>query len=130
MSAPHSGTWIGTILNLENGSSAQFVMIIKVSDDGSFTGDITPDFLGARAQARHTVEGRYSPYGTLHIRYAPDESRVGLFDGQFQAPDPLHGVMWGTMVLTQGDYQQRASASLLYLGGGVQKAQNGHVWGK
>jgi hypothetical protein len=129
MSAPHSGTWIGTAVNLENGSSAQFVMNIKVSDDGSFTGEITPDFLGTQTQGRPIVEGRYSPYGTLHIRYAPDHSRVALFDGRFQAPDPSHGVMWGTMLLSHGDYHQRATASFLFLGG-VQKAANGHVWGK
>ncbi len=129
MSAPHSGTWIGTVVNLDNGSSAQFVMNIEVSEDGSFTGEITPDFFGARADRKHTVEGRYSPYGTLHIRYTPDESRIGLFDGQFQSPDAFQGVMWGTMLLSQGDFQQRASASMLFLGG-VQKAQNGHVWGK
>ncbi len=128
MSKPQSGTWVGNVVNLENGSSAEFVMSIQVSDDGSFRGTIMSNQLPSRASEDGNVEGRYSPYGTLHLRYTPDKGRLALFDGRFEAPSEKEGIIYGTMLLSVGERHQRAAASLLLLSG-VEKAKNGHVWG-
>ncbi len=122
---PPSGTWIGTILNVRNGRSAPLLLTLSVSDDGSFTGSAT--YNDGRSANTGQLEGRYSPYGTLHIRYAPDDQHVALFDGRFEVTDELHSIIYGTILLSTGENTQPGTVALLYAKEGTMLTN--HVWG-
>jgi hypothetical protein len=130
MSQPHSGLWIGVAVNTTNGNSQLVKLHLAVGDDGTIRGTVVDD---QSDQAEGTqgpyLEGRFSPYGTLHIRYTPGESNVALFDGRFQTPDDTQGVMWGSLSLSDGKSTYQAVASFHFIKESPQRP-NGHVWGR
>jgi hypothetical protein len=126
----HSGTWIGIAVNQINGNSEKFVLEIKVNEDGSFAGTIqTQDSDRTKQLSSTDVEGRYSPYGTLHLRYTVEANRHALFDGKFEAPDDRSGVMYGSLSLVNDGVAVPAFASMHFTKA-LTSARNGHVWGK
>ncbi len=122
---PPSGVWIGTVLNVRNGRSAPVLVNLRVGDDGSLTGSVTYNESGSVNS--EALEGRYSPYGTLHLRYVPDERRVALFDGRFEVTDELHSIIYGTITLSEGANTQEGAVTLLYAKEG--ETLTNHVWG-
>jgi hypothetical protein len=129
MSKLHSGLWIGVAVNPANGNSELVKLNLAVGDDGTVRGTVT-DEERKRAEGKEhpPIEGRFSPYGTLHLRYTPDERRVALFDGRFQTPDENHGVIWGSLFLSDGNTTYNAAASF-HFARELPQTPNGHVWG-
>jgi hypothetical protein len=119
---PPSGTWIGTLLNVEDGRSAAVLFNLRFLEDGSIEGDFTDDEGKA-----NRVEGRWSPYGSLHLEYRPDKERYALFEGRFDVANELHSAIWGTALLAPGGgRRQQAALNLLYAR--ESKILTNHVW--
>jgi hypothetical protein len=119
---PPDGTWIGTLLNVEDGRSAAILMNLRFLENGAIEGDFTDD-----EGKVNRLEGRWSPYGSLHLRYAPAKDRFALFDGRFDVANELHSAIWGTVLLAPGGgRQQQGALSLLHAREG--KTLTNHVW--
>ena len=125
--------WIATFVS-EDGKAVQISMDLEFYDDGRVTGSFVVTPLGSANWTGPTrgdfKNGRYSPFGTIHLEEEADSNRCGSasFDGTYQTSPQHASVISGTVLITRGKEQERGTLSGVYAYS-VPQVALGHVWG-